>query len=73
MRIRSPKSHWIGVGRMAARMRLTLASALTNNDAKIDAWIAAGFRSMQRKVDRREREALGDAETMAIVKRKVGF
>ncbi len=73
MRIPSPKSHWTGVGRMAARMRCSLASALTNNDAKIDAWITSGFNSMTRKINKREREALGDAETFALVKGKLGI
>lgn len=73
MRITSPKRHWTGVGRMAARMRMTLASALTNNDTKIDAWIKAGFDSMTRKINKREREALGDGDTMALVKEKLGF
>jgi hypothetical protein len=72
MRIQSPKSHWTGVGRMAARMRMTLASALTN-DARVDAWITAGFKSMKRKIDRREIERLGDADTFALVKGKLGI
>jgi hypothetical protein len=72
MRIPSPKSHWTGVGRMAARMRCSLASALTS-DAKIDAWITTGFNSMTRKINKREREALGSAETFALVKGKLGI
>jgi hypothetical protein len=55
---------------MAARMRCTLAEAVTNNDAKIDAWIKAGFDSMTRKINKREREELGSTETFALVKGK---
>lgn len=73
MRITSPKRHWTGVGRMAARMRCSLAEAVTNNDAKIDAWIKAGFDSMTRKINKREREELGSTETFALVKQKLGL
>lgn len=73
MRITSPKTHWTRVGRIAAQQRLTLGQALTNNDAKIDGWIAAGFKAMKRRIDKRECADLGSADTMALVKRKLGF
>lgn len=73
MRCRSPKAQWTGVGRVAARLGHSLSQALTNRDAKIDAWITTGFNSMTRKINKREREALGSAETMALVKQKLGI
>jgi phage shock protein A len=73
VRCRSPKAQWTGVGRMAARLGHSLSQALTNRDAKIDAWITSGFKSMERKINKREREALGSADTFALVKSKLGI
>lgn len=60
---------------MAARMGHRLDQALTYNRraADVDAWITAGYNAMMRKINKREREDLGSAETFALVKRKIGI
>lgn len=63
------------MGRMAAVMGHSLDQALTYNRraAQVDAWITAGYNSMMRKINKRQREALGNAETYALVKSKLGI
>lgn len=60
---------------MAARLGHTLGQALTYNQraTQVDAWITAGYNSMKRKIEKREREQLGSAETYALVKQKLGI
>lgn len=73
MRIPSPRSFWRRAGNIAAYQRLSLSQALTHRDAKVDAWITQGFNSSTRKINRREREALGSADDFALVKSKIGI
>lgn len=74
MRIMSPKRHWTNVGKGSARAGLQLSQALTNNDATVDAWITAGFKSAQRKINLRLREQCVAAldETFDLIAEKAG-
>jgi hypothetical protein len=60
------------MGKGAARFGLPVDAVLTGRPG-LDEFVRRGFNSEMRKVNRREIEQLGNAETFALVKAKTGI